>query len=398
MVSVSDVLSQLRIDGAVSIKEQIAGFLRSRIESGRLPPGTQLPSIRSLAKIWNIPFPTVQTGLKPLIDERRLQATQGQGIRVLDPKRDLTCVGIYFREDVWATQSSDFQREVYAAVKEELHEAGVQTQIWIDPRPQEKQATPWRELCKAVERREIQGLIAPAIDLQHLRWMIKLPVASAYMGTSPIPNRVDCDLRQLAELSLHCLAEQGCRSVGLIMPVSRAEGLHLDGSKKTIMGYFDSFTDCARDLGLTMRDEWWRLPDDRAPLGSPQAHEPFGYEQVLNLLNQRQRPEGLVVFPDSTARGVILGLREKQVRVPKELKLVLHRNESVPLFCPMPATFTVLSERACARALIEQMQKQFRGESCEPMLVRCTSSTDDGTAWGGRKMKRPRTTSRTQEE
>ena len=73
--------------------------------------------------------------------------------------------------------------------------------------------------------------------------------------------------------------------------------------------------------------------------------------------------------PDTVARGVVLALREKQVRVPQELKLVLHKNESLDLFCPMPVTFMVSNERETARALIEQVQKQFRGESCERILL-----------------------------
>ena len=60
-----------------------------------------------------------------------------------------------------------------------------------------------------------------------------------------------------------------------------------------------------------------------------------------------------------------MAIREKQVRVPEDLKLALHKNETIDLFCPMPATFVVASEREVARALIEQVQKQFRGETCE---------------------------------
>ena len=61
----------------------------------------------------------------------------------------------------------------------------------------------------------------------------------------------------------------------------------------------------------------------------------------------------------------MMAIREKQVRVPEDLKLALGKNETIDLFCPMPATFVVASEREMARALIEQVQKQFRGESCE---------------------------------
>ena len=97
--------------------------------------------------------------------------------------------------------------------------------------------------------------------------------------------------------------------------------------------------------------------------------EHFGYEEFLKLWDQPEKPEGLVVFPDTTASGVILGLREKNVRVPEDLKLVFHKNEASDYFCPMPVSFAVFSEREAARALIQQIQKQFRGESCEPISL-----------------------------
>ncbi len=64
-----------------------------------------------------------------------------------------------------------------------------------------------------------------------------------------------------------------------------------------------------------------------------------------------------------------MAVQEKQVRVPDKLKLALHKNENTNLFCPMPATFVMASERETARALIEQIQKQFRGESCERIFL-----------------------------
>ena len=78
------------------------------------------------------------------------------------------------------------------------------------------------------------------------------------------------------------------------------------------------------------------------------------------------------------ARGAILALREQHVRVPEDLKLVLHKNEAIDLLCPVPATLLVSSERAVARALIARAQKQFRGELCEPINLPCRLMAHEG--------------------
>jgi DNA-binding LacI/PurR family transcriptional regulator len=176
-------------------------------------------------------------------------------------------------------------------------------------------------------------------------------------------------MEQFSEMSLQAVAEQGCRSVGLICPMPSTV-TNSDNSRHENVSFYGHFMDRARDLGLEVRNEWMRITHDEAdPRGQAGMQERFGCEEFLELWNLPARPEGLLVYPDTTVRGVILGLEKRQVRVPEELKLVLHKNEAIDLLCLMPATFVISSERLYAQALIEQVQKQFRGESCEPISV-----------------------------
>lgn len=364
------------LDRKEPLYRQIAQHIRAMAAAGKWAPDSQLPSTHAIAEMWKTAPQTVHRALVALEKEGVVARQHGIGTFVCKREERLTCVGIYFREDVLAKHSSDFLRAVHASVKEELNGIGVRTQVWADPRPEEDQIKPWPELCKAAEHREIQGLIVPAIDWPHIQWLNKLSIPSAYLFPVNIPNRVDFNLRQFAELSLRCLAEQGCRSVGYIGSADLYPK-HVEDGSNSYLAFLERFTDLAGELGLAMRDEWMRIAGSETSLNSNVSQESFGYAEVLKLWSLSERPEGLVIYPDTMARGVILGLREKQVRVPEELKLVLHKNEVVDLLCPMPATFVVSSERACARALIEQVQKQSRGESCEPIVIDFTLSSTE---------------------
>ncbi len=345
---------------------QIRHFVRELILSERVVPGQKLPSTQELARKWKTHAPTVQAALAPLMKEGLLVRNPGIGTFVRRREEKLTCIGLYYAEDVWLKKEAAFSRSVHRCLQERCEALGIRTQVFLDPRRGRAQYTPWEALARAAERREIQGLIATSTDWPHWNWMKKVPVPSTLLATANLPNVVRFDMRQFAELSLRSLRQQGCRSVGLIAPMD-PQITHPDGSRHPVMDFFEHFTDTARELGLELRNEW--IIATTGDVLPERTHEEFGYRRFQEFWRTKQHPQGLVVLPDSIAPGVILALREQQVDVPGKLKLVFQKNEAVELLCPMPATFVVASEREVARALVSQVEKQFRGEVCEPIIV-----------------------------
>jgi len=299
----------------------------------------------------------------PLVKERRPIRMPRVGTFVRKREHTLTCVGVYNGTNA---KNGPYAHAVQEALKDELQKAGIEMDVWINSRPLEQRGEPWQALVKAAERRRFQAFIGIGLNLPDITWQQKLPVPVAFLDAPPsFRNGAGFDGRQFVETSLREIATQGCRSVGLLAPIMDAtQGYYPDGSHTPYFDMVEHFMDIATDLGLIVRNDWMQIKD-RFRVDPVRYQEQFGYEEFLKLWSLPEKPEGLIVFPDTVARGVILALREKQVRVPEELKLVLHKNESLDLFCPMPVTFMVSSEREIARILIEQVQKQFRGESCE---------------------------------
>jgi len=365
------VMNQLPTKGEFKVlklkqgaQAQITDYLRDEICSGTLKPGAKLPATQELAQRWETHTATVHKAMEPLVKEGLLIRMIRKGTFVRQREEKLTCVGVYSTANV---KGSPYAHAVREAMSRELHEAGIEMDLWMDPRSPEKRGEAWSPLVKAAEQRRFQAFIGVETDMTLLPWQQKLPVPRAFLGVpSPMQNSVTHDMRHFVEISLGELARQGCRSVGLIFPVLAS--LHV-GDKKGSVGSFDileDFMDIAGELGLTVKNDWMHVV--RGPLESQiivSAQERFGYDGFLKLWSQPEKPEGLMIFTDVVARGALMAIREKQVRVPEELKLVLHKNESIDLFCPMPATFVVSSEREVARALIGQVQKQFNGETCE---------------------------------
>jgi DNA-binding LacI/PurR family transcriptional regulator len=242
-------------------------------------------------------------------------------------------------------------------IQHQAHSRDITTRIWTDPRPREEQIDLLASLGKAAQERVMDGLITTISDPQHFKWMSRLPVPVAYLGND-FPSSVNADDIQLITDSLASLKQQGARSVGVIVPRFPAD-----------TNFPTSFQMECKALGLDTRPEWiFALKVDKGFLDP--FHEQYGCESFQQLWAQKERPEGLIVFPDGVARGALLALMARQVRVPEELKLVFHRNAGVPFFCPVEAAFAVTPVREIASALLQQIDTVFQGRSPQSILVK----------------------------
>jgi DNA-binding LacI/PurR family transcriptional regulator len=358
-----------KVKKQMNYEDQVREVIREKVLSGEFSPGEKLPSSRKIAASLGTNSFTVHQALSTLQKEGMLISYPRRGTFVKKRDKKLTCVGVYGDCSTTEIKESPFIQVMRQTLKDELQKQGIEVDLWMDSRPQEQQGEPWKPLVKAAEQRQFQAFIGIETNIPLVQWQRKLPVPTAFLGGLPsMPNYVDHDMRQFAEISLRELARQGCRSVGLIAPVTTTHKLtEPNGLHRSYFDMLEHFTNLAGDLGLTLKNEWMRI--FQSPSEWAQGQERFGYKQFLKLWSQPEKPEGLVIFTDVVARGAIMAIREKQVRVPEELKLALHKAETIDLFCPMPATFVVASERDIARALIKQIKKQFRGESCEKISL-----------------------------
>ncbi|MDD5708813.1 MAG: substrate-binding domain-containing protein, partial [Kiritimatiellae bacterium] len=206
-------------------------------------------------------------------------------------------------------------------------------------------------------------------DLEHLSWLTRLPVPTAFISSAPMPNRVHGDAGRFAELSLRSLARQGCRRIGLIAATS-TQTTNPDGTRHEDVRFLDAFVEQAGLCGLTIRDAWIVTSRTAWNRSNPAVSgERFGYEAFLHLWAGATRPDGLVVWTDAEAQGAILAMVEKRVRVPDDLRLVLHKNAEVDMVCPYPATMVVTRADDVARDLLELVEKQFAGEEVQPLSL-----------------------------
>jgi DNA-binding LacI/PurR family transcriptional regulator len=357
----------ITIDRPLAVHEQIRKQVRDLIVSSEFPENTRLPSTQELAKMWGTHPSVVHTALTPLAKEGWLKRVPRVGTFVTRPDRRLTRVGLYVRSESMMSGAYAFQGALLQELKHLLREQDVELSIWTDPRPLDEQHETWEALRKGILNRKIQALIVTSTDWPHLNWLLGLPIPSAFLSSGNIPARVVYDQPQFADLALHSLADRGCRSAGLIAAACPSFS-NPDGSTHFMTHFYQHFVEKAGELGLEIRDDWIRCSQqDIMPIAE---HEQFGYERFRELwTSPAGRPDGLIVWPDTVVKGVLLGLKEHSVRVPDELRLVFHRNQRVPTHCPVTATFVESDERKIAEALLRQIRRQIEGRAPEPIMV-----------------------------
>jgi DNA-binding LacI/PurR family transcriptional regulator len=182
-------------------------------------------------------------------------------------------------------------------------------------------------------------------------------------ASRPNPSKQSARFRTQGEgLMRVCIAiHQGCRSVGII---SNWAPMH------------KSFLKEAKTAGLTTREEWILHPTRYN-----NSLKEFGCQAFRRLHRLSERPDGLIIHPDMAAEGAILAILQCGIRIPEEMKLVVHSNARNRLICPFPVTWAISDEDAAAAALIQIIEKQFAGERPQRVKIPFTFKDDTGKAW-----------------
>ncbi len=346
----NDSLASLTIVDHDLVHRQITDQLREKILHGELPLGAKLPATEELSRRWRTHIRNVHAALSTLTKEGLLVRIPRKGTFVRAREKRLARIGIYVSRELCLNPIARYGQEVMSALTERMDRVEIKHDLWMDSRSNEEYGNEWTDLTAALRRQEIQAVIAVSVSLSLRKWLDRLPAPVAYLGDS-LPTSVGFNPQQYLEMSLQRLQEQGCRTVGWIT-----------GAPPAGVAYFDRFFDLIKQMNLRMKSDWMSIGLEDLRM---HQRELYGYERFCALWQQPERPQGLLVEDDTIGRGVIAAILARRVRVPKELKVVFQGSVEIPLLCPFPATFVEGSCGEVAEALLQQVQRSFRGEPCK---------------------------------
>ncbi|NJK91918.1 MAG: GntR family transcriptional regulator, partial [Blastochloris sp.] len=352
-------LSQLKaltqpdsLNRALPLQRQLCGLFRSWIRQGHLPAGTRLPTSQDMGQLFGTTHLTVNRALKQLMDEGLLERKRkvGTTVRALPTSRT---IGIYVPHNFLSSSGSNYFILLTFKLQEMIEASGRHAQIWIDTRSPQEHHHPLPDLQRAAEHREILGFAVPIIGAWEYPWLRQLPVP--IVGPSSlreVRSPVESDYDQLFQSYFRILKQRKLQHVALITPFPRPK------SKKELLEwhkFFEPYDDNLRDFDLKTRREW------EITCAPPCDHATYGRHALLELWKQKQRPQALVVYPETVVLGVLQAIWELGPECWENLQLCLHRNESSVLPVPFPVLWAETSVTELAKCLLRSLDARIEG-------------------------------------
>lgn len=277
-------------------------------------------------------------------------------------------VAIYFGSNIWKSSEYLFAQTLGFELVSALAKVDTPARIFADYRPEKESGQPLPELVQAVESGAVSGVVCPILTAREYGWIHELPVPLAMVtGGCAGPEVLNISMRRsLMKAFLHA-GEAGARSVGLISHRKRGKtGIPPGELESTLLA-------CAKACGLEVREQWMEF-------GGKHPDESLGFSTFETFWKRRPRPDVILVDTDILSRGVVTAVLSMGIRVPQDLKLILHRNDLLPYPCPFPATFLETPVARCARSLLRILEEQTRGTPLRRRVVEMGVCLPPGTA------------------
>lgn len=330
-----ETLSDFRRHGTAGIHRELAHYLQAKIESGTLPPGKKLPSLRDLAQLWDTNVFSVKLATDALVNIGLLNKQQGKGMFVATQNGEVFRVGIYMSKapDSFSISDLSFAFALRDLLCARLQRQGVEFVLYDDYRLGEAHLKPPVELQDAIISGRLQAVIGIILRSYDQNWFNRLPIKKICMMRDPL-----IDFDGIAAK----LKQRACQRVAMIAPAGipkrEADSFLVTGLKS---------------VGVTIRPDRLRLIEESET--SKHGWGKIGYRNTMELLTAKRRPDALIVYPDNTVQGAIQAIIESGINVPKDLFVLFHRNVELGYYCNFAADYIDVSIAAIADKLIQRI-------------------------------------------
>ncbi len=174
----AELLADFQRNDTAGIHWELAHYLQGKIESGVLQPREKLPSLRELAKLWEINVFSVKLATDALVNNGLLNKRQGKGMFVSAQNGEVHRVGIYMSKapDSFSISDLSFAFALRDLLYARLQEQGIEFILYDDYRPGEEHSSPPLNLQDAIISRRLQSVIGLIVRSYDQGWFNRLPI------------------------------------------------------------------------------------------------------------------------------------------------------------------------------------------------------------------------------
>lgn len=348
------MLDDIKIKKHTSVRSQISSSLRDAIMRKKITAGTRLPTTRELGKRWNTPLANVHAALSSLVKEGLLIRKQGVGTIVNSLEHKIGTIAVYVNQDL-RNPASVFQRLLLSDIEQILVSENIECRVIFE----NIEKNGFAHLKELAETRQIQGVIVPSTNRYQLPELEKLPIPFSCMTSSRIKKRVT-STSGIFEKLIEAIRLQGGTKLAMINAQNDLINPEESGEFERHEYYIKLFA-ALKEAGIENRPEWNYIPEESDANLVKAKYTHFAYEAFNKIWDNEEKPDCLFVYPDDLIMGTILAVTTHGIKVPEDIKLIMHRNSGNEVLCTLPCYFIETNVHDMAQGLVQLIKDQFEG-------------------------------------
>jgi len=289
-------------------KNQLASELKTQIVSGRIGPGSRLPTRSELLESYGTSNTTLQQALDELIRHGFVETRGRAGTFVKQYPPHLTRFGVAYLSQPGATDGSwtRFHQAIDIQTREAQLSQGKRfvdyqnLYYWSQDNPGQQ------ELVADIESHRLAGLIltAQANRIEHVTRQIDstLPRVCLVESGDPLVPSIVPDSSSWINRAIEELISRGRKRIALISFQSHNMPVY-DST------HADAFAHTVKEMGGETRPEFY-LPANTAMLASVTQ-----MVRLIMSLPEKDKPDGLIVNDDNLVEHAAYGLMQSGIQV-----------------------------------------------------------------------------------
>ena len=304
------------------IQSRVVDAIRQRVRSGKYTPGMRLPGWEKLAREFGTTGVTVQRAMRHLTAEGLVQVDGRRGTFVTGCPPHLYCCALV----IPAARRGAGWSQYYESLSEAAEAVTRQTDWRIECHCISQGPDghdPFAALCEEVRQHRLAGLIFPnpaglyrGTPVLDEPGVPRVAVATVEPGSDVIGVEADWD--GFDTQSLGVLRGRGRKRIAAI--AFDPDCVPGDKRRRGLQRR------CERQ-GLEMRRHWY--------MGASLGTARWAASWAELLMDQPDRPDGLIVLDDNLTAPVLEGLAHAGIRIGEDLDVVTHCN--FPVTAKLPA-------------------------------------------------------------
>jgi DNA-binding LacI/PurR family transcriptional regulator len=293
----------------------------------QLGPDAKLPTMQELSQSLQVSMMTLNRALSELEAQGIIYRRQGSGTYVASRPTQRT-IGLVYDRDIFHTGASPFCGLLVDEARRRATSGDEKFSFYLAV-PSAEGEPVHEDLVEDIAKRRVDGILfVGEANPKAAKWLLKQKLPLVALAYTPVaPWRVKINWPQVAQLGVETLAAQGCKNIGLWIPLG--VGLGRVGGARSF-AELDTFRDALKVAGLPYdARNVWQLDNltDEVPATPGVTNQEQGYRAAFETFATNKKAfDGIVVLDDMMTRGALVALEQLGVKVGKDVKIATHLN------------------------------------------------------------------------